>query len=471
MVWVRERFGPERVSERRACRVLGQARSTQRRIRQIPKEEAQLVIRMVELASQYGRYGYRRITAMLRWEGWKVNPKRVERLWRQEGLKVPSRQPKRRRLWLHDGSCVRLRPTHRNHVWSYDFLHERTQEGRAFRLLTILDEYSRECLSIDAQRQMNHQDVLERLAELFVGRGVPEYLRSDNGAEFTARVVRDWLKAVGVRTLYISPGSPWENGYVESFNGKLRDELLNVEMFETLKEAQVLVERWRREYNQRRPHSALAYRPPVPEARFPSPGAGSPEWTSKGPVSNVAGGLVGGGKSPATPHYSKAVQSLWTRPSSPIFFFLEDDWLVLENITPDQVFPLFKDNTRMASMLTREHGQGNLRAKFRTTRKRIPFTPFKLKRPRFTISPCFVERSFARGYAKLMNLDLDPERQNHWKDGRYNPELSRYCNQFRNASQVGRKHPTLVVDIGRSYQAEHGIEKVSQKCRSHWINR
>ena len=295
MVWVRERFGPERVSERRACRVLGQARSTQRRIRQIPKEEAQLVIRMVELASQYGRYGYRRITAMLRWEGWKVNPKRVERLWRQEGLKVPSRQPKRRRLWLHDGSCVRLRPTHRNHVWSYDFLHERTQEGRAFRLLTILDEYSRECLSIDAQRQMNHQDVLERLAELFVDRGVPEYLRSDNGAEFTARVVRDWLKAVGVRTLYISPGSPWENGYVESFNGKLRDELLNVEMFETLKEAQVLVERWRREYNQRRPHSALAYRPPVPEARFPSPGAGSPEWTSKGPVSNVAGGLVGGG--------------------------------------------------------------------------------------------------------------------------------------------------------------------------------
>ncbi len=162
MVWVRERFGPERVSERRACRVLGQARTTQRRVRQIPNEEAQLVIRMVELASAYGRYGYRRITAMLRWEGWKVNHKRVERLWRQEGLKVPSRQPKRRRLWLHDGSCVRLRPTHRNHVWSYDFMHERTQEGRAFRLLTILDEHSRECLSIDAPRQMNHQDVLER---------------------------------------------------------------------------------------------------------------------------------------------------------------------------------------------------------------------------------------------------------------------------------------------------------------------
>ena len=225
--------------------------------------------RMVELASQYGRTGYRRITAMLRWEGWKVNHKRVERLWRQEGLKVPSRQPKRRRLWLHDGSCVRLRPTHRNHVWSYAFMHERTQDGRAFRLLSILDEHSRECISIDVQRQLNHQDVLERLAELFVGRGVPEYLRSDNGSEFTARVVRDWLKAVGVRTLYIEPGSPWENGYVESFNGKLRDELLNVEVFETLKEAQVLVERWRRAYNQRRPHSALGYRPPAPEARFP----------------------------------------------------------------------------------------------------------------------------------------------------------------------------------------------------------
>ena len=198
-----------------------------------------------------------------------MNPKRVERLWRQEGLKVPSRQPKRRRLWLHDGCCVRLRPTHRNHVWSYAFMHERTQEGRAFRLLTILDEHSRECLSIDVQRKMNHQDVLERLAELFVGRGVPEYLRSDNGSEFTARVVRDWLKAVGVRTLYIEPGSPWENGYVERFNGKLRDELLNVESFETLKEAHVLLERGRGAYKQRRPHSTLAYRPPAPEARFP----------------------------------------------------------------------------------------------------------------------------------------------------------------------------------------------------------
>ena len=275
-MWVRERLGAERVSERRACRVLGQARSTQRRERHIPDDEARLVAEMVELATHYGRYGYRRITAMLRWEGWKVNHKRVERLWRKEGLKVPSRQPKRRRLWLNDGSCVRLRAAHKDHVWSYDFVHERTHDGRAFRLLSILDEYTRECLAIDVKRQMNHQDVLDRLAELFVDRGVPGYIRSDNGSEFTAQAVRDWLKAVGVRTLYIEPGSPWENGYVESFNGKLRDELLNVEVFDTLWEAKVLVERWRREYNQRRPHSALAYRPPAPEAKLPrSPALGS----------------------------------------------------------------------------------------------------------------------------------------------------------------------------------------------------
>ena len=267
MVWVRERLGAERVSERRACQVLGQARSTQRRDRHIPDDEARLVAEMVDLATQYGRYGYLRITAMLRWEGWKVNHKRVERLWRQEGLKVPSRQPKRKRLWLNDGSCVRLRAAHQDHVWSYDFVNERTHDGRAFRLLTLLDEYTRECLAIEVQRQMNHQDVLDLLAELFVDRGVPQYIRSDNGSEFTAQAVRDWLRAVGVRTLYIEPGSPWENGYVESFNGKLRDELLNVEIFDTLWEAKVLVERWRREYNQRRPHSALAYRPPAPEAK------------------------------------------------------------------------------------------------------------------------------------------------------------------------------------------------------------
>ena len=269
MIWARERLGPDRVCERRAIRVLGQPRSRQRRVLEIPEEEARQVARIVELASEYGRYGYRRITAMLRGEGWKVNHKRVERLWRQEGLKVPNRQLKQERLWLTDGSCIRLRPAHRNHVWSYDFVHERTEDGRAFRLLSILDEYTRECLTIDVARRMNHRNVLERLAELFVKRDVPEPLRSDNGPEFTAQAIRDWLKAIGVRTLYIEPGSPWPNGYVESVKGKLRDESLNREVFETLREAQVLIERWRREYNQRRPHGALGYRPPAPEAFVP----------------------------------------------------------------------------------------------------------------------------------------------------------------------------------------------------------
>ena len=182
---------------------------------------------------------------------------------------MPSKQPKRRRLWLGDGSCIRLRPAHKDHVWSYDFVHERTHDGRAFRLLTLVDEYTRECLAIDVKRRMNHRDVLDRLAELFVQRGVPQYIRSDNGAEFTARAVRDWLQVVGVQMLYIEPGSPWENGYIESFNGKLRDELLNGEIFDTLCEAQVLTPRWRRFYNQERPHSSLGYRPPAPEAFLP----------------------------------------------------------------------------------------------------------------------------------------------------------------------------------------------------------
>jgi putative transposase len=221
---------------------------------------------MIELACQYGRYGYRRITALLRREGWKANHKRVERLWRQAGLKVPSKQPKRGRIWLNDGSCVRYRPRHKDHVWTYDFIHDRTYDGRTLRLLTIVDEYTRECLAIDVARQLNSEDVLERLAWLFATRGVPEYLRSDNGSEFTAQAVRSWLAAVQVKTLYIEPGSPWENGYAESFHGKLRDELLNGEIFYTLLEAKVLIERWRQHYNRVRPHSALGYRPPAPEA-------------------------------------------------------------------------------------------------------------------------------------------------------------------------------------------------------------
>jgi len=257
------------VSERRACRVLGQARTTQRHCWYIADEEEQLVARIIELATQYGRYGYRRVAALLRQDGWKVNHKRVERIWRREGLKVPQKQPKRGRLWLNDGSCVRLRPERKDHVWSYDFMAARTSDGRPFRILTILDEYTRECLSIVVDRHISSQDVLDKLFDLFVFRGTPEYIRSDNGPEFTAKAVRDWLNELGVKTLFIERGSPWENGYIESFNGKLRDELLNGEIFTTLLEAKVLIENWRKEYNQARPHSALRYRPPAPEAIQP----------------------------------------------------------------------------------------------------------------------------------------------------------------------------------------------------------
>jgi len=227
------------------------------------------VERITELATQYGRYGYRRITAMLRHEGWQVNHKRVERIWRQEGLKVPQKQPKRRRLWLNDGSCIRLRPERKDHVWSYDFVTVRTAEGKAFRILNIIDEYSRECLAMLVKRHITSQDVIDQLFELIIFRGIPEHIRSDNGPEFTAKAIRRWLNYVGVKTLFIEPGSPWENGYIESFNGKLRDELLNREIFTTLIEAKVLIGQWGKEYNQVRPHSSLGYRPPAPEARIP----------------------------------------------------------------------------------------------------------------------------------------------------------------------------------------------------------
>ena len=265
---IQQRF---RLSQRRACRLLAQPRSTQRYDVQVRKDEEKLVQRIEELALKYGRYGYRRMTAMLRIEGWRVNHKRVERLWRREGLKVPQKQPKRRRLWWNDGSCLRLRPLYRNHVWSYDFVADRTSNGRPLRMLTVMDEYTRECLAIDVARRLKSDDVLERLMDLFIRHGIPEHLRSDNGSEFTAKMVRDWLSRLDVRTLYIEPGSPWENGYIESFNGKLRDELLNGEIFDTVLEAKVLTERWRQEYNHVRPHSALGYRPPAPAAIQPWP--------------------------------------------------------------------------------------------------------------------------------------------------------------------------------------------------------
>jgi putative transposase len=252
------------VSERQACRVIGQPRATQRYNKRYAEDEELVTQRIIELASKYGRYGYRRVTALLRNEGWIVNHKRVQRIWRQQGLKVPQKQPKRGRLWLNGGSIVRLRPLFPNHVWSYDFMEDRTSNGVKFRILNVIDEFTRECLAVKVARRLTHRDVLEALNGLFIRRGVPVHIRSDNGSEFTAKRVRAWLAKLQIKPLFIEPGSPWENGYIESFNGKMRDELLDGEIFYSLKEAQVLIEMWRKHYNTVRPHSALGYQPPVP---------------------------------------------------------------------------------------------------------------------------------------------------------------------------------------------------------------
>ncbi|WP_204114533.1 IS3 family transposase [Shimia biformata] len=280
---IRKKF---RVSERLACRVLGQHRSTQRKVPQGRADEEVLTADIIALASQYGRYGYRRITALLREAGWAVNVKRVERIWRREGLKVPQKQPKKSRLWLNDGSCIRLRPERPNHVWSYDFVESRTHDGRKFRMLNLIDEFTRECLAIRIDRKLRSTDVIDMLSDLFILRGVPDHIRSDNGPEFVAKAVRDWIAAVGAKTAYIEPGSPWENGYCESFNARLRDELLNGEIFYSLAEAKIIIESWRRHYNTRRPHSSLGYKPPAPVVvLWPAspPGTASPATPALAP--------------------------------------------------------------------------------------------------------------------------------------------------------------------------------------------
>lgn len=253
------------VSERRTCRVLGQHRSTQRHPPRDDADERRLTADIIALAKDYGRYGYRRIHALLGHAGWQVSLSVVERIWRREGLKVPKRQPKRRRLWLGDGSCIRLRPLHRGHVWSYDFVEDQTHNGRKFRMLNIIDEHSRECLAMVPLRRFRSNDVIDVLADLFIEHGPPEHIRSDNGPEFVAHAVREWLGRLGVTTLYIEPGSPWENGYIESFNARLRDELLNGEIFYSLEEVRCVTGWWRDHYNRLRPHSSLGYRPPAPE--------------------------------------------------------------------------------------------------------------------------------------------------------------------------------------------------------------
>lgn len=235
------------ISERRACAALGQHRSTQRKVPQGLEDEQRLRADIIE-----------------------VNDKRVERIWRQEGLKVPYKQPKRGRLWLNDGSCIRLRATHRNHVWSYDFVEDRTHEGKKYRMLNMVDEFTHECIAIKIKRRLNSMDVIDLLSDLFILRGIPEHIRSDNGPEFIAKAVRQWITAVGAKTAYIAPGSPWENGFIESLNIKLSDELLNGEIFYSLQEAQVIIESWLRHYNALRPHASLGYLPPAPAVFIPN---------------------------------------------------------------------------------------------------------------------------------------------------------------------------------------------------------
>jgi transposase InsO family protein len=259
--FLQQRFG---VSQRRACRVLGQSRSTQRQKAKTAKEEEErLVVRMLELVRQHPRYGYRRIGALLRREGWRVNRKRVYRLWRQEGLKVPRKQRKKRRLGSSANGCVRRPAEHKNHVWAWDFLQDRTSDGRPLKWLTLVDEYTRECLALEVGRGMTARQVQQVLVGVVRQRGAPGHIRSDNGPEFIAQAIRAWMAAAGLETLYIKPGAPWENGYAESFNSKVRDELLNAEEFGSVLEAQVLAKEWKRDYNQVRPHSSLGYRTPA----------------------------------------------------------------------------------------------------------------------------------------------------------------------------------------------------------------
>ncbi len=265
------------VSQRRACKAIGQCRSSQR-YRQAGRadDEGKLTARMRELAGKNPRYGYRRIWALLRGEGWRVNRKRIHRLWKKEGLKVPQKTRKRRRLGSSANGIVRHRAEHKDHVWAWDFIHDRTEDGRAIKWLSIVDEFTRECPCLEVNRGMTSGDVIDVLIELFHTRGLPEFIRSDNGPEFIAKAIRKWLGKADVKTLYVAPGSPWENGYAESFHSRLRDELLDAELFASLAEAKHLATQWRLDYNHRRPHSALDYKTP---AAFAASCAAAPSAT------------------------------------------------------------------------------------------------------------------------------------------------------------------------------------------------
>lgn len=244
-------------------------RNTYRYIAVKLPDEDDVRTEIIDKACNYGRVGYRMVTNMMRNSGTKINHKRVERIWREEGLKLPKKQTKKRRLWLNDGSCIRLRPEYKNHVWSYNFVEDKTYNKKKVRFLNILDEHSRECIASIPRRSWRNNDVIEALSKLMILKGCPEYMRSDNGSEFTANKLRKWLSNVGVITAYIEPGSPWENGYIESFNARMRDEFLNGELFGNMYEAQVLTKRWVEYYNTTRPHSSLGGRPPAPQMLIP----------------------------------------------------------------------------------------------------------------------------------------------------------------------------------------------------------
>lgn len=258
------------VSERFACSLVGLSRAAYRYMPLPREDEEPLRAEVIRMASTYGRYGYRFIAGMMRNAGWgQATTSKVARIWREEGLKIPQKQPPRGRLWLNDGSCMRLRANCPNHVWSYDFVFIRDAYGGKIRMLTMIDEFSRKCLTIHCARRIGSIQVIEQLANVMVVHGIPQYIRSDNGPEFIAKELRNWLAGIGVKTAYIAPGSPWENGFCESFNGTFRDNLLDGEIFYSLKEAQIIVGEWVKHYNQVRPHSALGYRPPAPQAQVP----------------------------------------------------------------------------------------------------------------------------------------------------------------------------------------------------------
>jgi len=251
------------VSQRKACQVLGQCRSTQRYTPKLPEKDKPVINDMLILHVKHPRYGYRRVTILLREKGWWINFKRVYRLWCQEGLKIRKKQRKKLYTGSSDNACHRKKPKYYNHIWSYDFLSERLENGRLVKLLVVIDEYTRECLAIDVNKSVKGPDVVEVLRYLFAVRGEPKFIRSDNGPEFASTAVEKWLKAADVQTLFVAPGSPWENGYVESFNSKLRDELLNRELFLHIDELRYVADRWRMDYNHYRPHSSLGYMAPA----------------------------------------------------------------------------------------------------------------------------------------------------------------------------------------------------------------